>query len=108
MWTWPVKFVREEKAKIEKSPSRETKGTTERKTAAGNLELGGVKRRLSWLGKFPRRLGFAALAFAVGNQLQQIEEDEQIGGEQADTGDGDPAEDLEDLPGKKRGCDQQG
>ena len=52
--------------------------------------------------------GFGAAADAVEDELQQIEEDQGVDGEQADANPGKAAEDFEDLQGQERGGDGEG
>ena len=50
----------------------------------------------------------AALFFPDCDQLEEIEEDQQVGCEEADADEGEAAEDFEDLPGEEGGGDGEG
>jgi hypothetical protein len=60
----------------------------------------------SWAGLF--LAGFGAVAGTVNDDAEQIDEDEDVDGEEADANPGDVTEDLEELPGQERGGDGEG
>ena len=61
-----------------------------------------------WLSPELGVFALAALFYPNGDQLEEVEEDQEIGCEQADADGGEPAEDFEDLPGQERGGDGEG